>query len=142
MTRNGIAFATALLLVTAAPGLAFAGSLLGNSDADLLDDVVDNCRDVSNPAQIDTDLDGCGNACDADYDNNGVVGSSDFNRLRSCFGLPASTVLGSGAPCAPVDSDANSVIGSGDFNTLRNGFGLKAGISLSPLRKPALCRAF
>src|SRR3990172_3895442 len=139
MRLNATAFALVLLLVTAVPGLASAGSLLGNSDTDLLDDVVDNCRDVGNGTQLDTDLDGCGNACDADYDNNGVVGATDFNRLRKCFGLSATTVSTVG-PCAPVDSDDNAVIGATDFNTLRQGFGKRAGISLSPLRKPALCR--
>lgn len=133
----------AVLLWVAAPSASFAGSLLGNSDTDLLDDIVDNCRDVANGSQTDTDLDGCGNACDADYDNNGKVGGSDFNRLRDCFGLFA-TATGplTGGACAPVDSDDNGKIGGSDFNTLRQGFGLKAGISLSPLRKPALCRAF
>jgi hypothetical protein len=141
MRLNATAFALVLLLVTAVPGLASAGSLLGNSDSDLLDDVVDNCRDVGNGDQSDTDLDGCGNACDADYNNDGKVGGPDFNRLRLCFGLFATAVTAQG-PCAPVDANNDGKIGSGEFNMLRNGFGLKAGISLSPLRKPALCRAF
>jgi hypothetical protein len=141
MRLNATAFALVLLLVTAVPGLATAGSLLGNSDADTLDDIVDNCRDVSNGDQTDTDLDGCGNACDADYDNNGKVGGSDFNHLRNCFNLFSTATVLTG-PCAAVDSDNNGKIGGSDFNTLRNGFTFRAGISLSPLRKPALCRAF
>jgi hypothetical protein len=131
----------AVLLWVGAPNASFAGSLLGNSDTDTLDDIMDNCRDVSNGTQTDTDLDGCGNACDADYDNNGVVGGTDFNRLRACFGKASSFISAQG-PCAPVDSDDNLIIGGTDFNTLRQGFGKRAGISLSPLRKPDLCRAF
>jgi hypothetical protein len=131
----------AVLLWVAAPSASFAGSLLGNSDKDQLDDVVDNCRDVANPAQVDTDLDGCGNACDADYDNNGKVGATDFFRLRLCFNQFSTFVSGLG-PCEPVDSDNNGKIGATDFFTLRSGFNNKAGISLSPLRKPDLCRAF
>lgn len=141
MKMTFLASMFAVLLWVAAPSASFAGSLLGNSDNDLLDDVVDNCRDVSNGSQTDTDLDGCGNACDADYDNNGKVGGSDFNHLRNCFNLFSTVTVGTG-PCAPVDSDDNGKIGGADFNTLRNGFTLRAGISLSPLRKPALCRAF
>ena len=95
---------------------------------------------VSNGDQTDTDLDGCGNACDADYDNNGKVGSSDFTRLRNCFNLFATATSVNG-PCAPVDANNDGKIGAVDFTTLRNSFNLKPGISLSPLRKPALCRA-
>ena len=142
MRMNLTIFAIALLLATSAPGLASAGSLLGNSDKDSLDDVVDNCRDDTNPTQLDTDLDGCGNMCDGDYDNNGKAGGTDFTRLKFCFGLAASATNGLGQKCAPVDANDDGKIGSVDFNQLRKYFGQKAGISLSPLRKPALCRAF
>jgi hypothetical protein len=140
MKMSLIASLFALLLWVAAPSTSFAGSLLGNSDKDQIDDVVDNCRDVSNGDQTDTDLDGCGNACDADYDNNGKCGSSDFTRLRGCFNLFATATAG-GLPCAPVDANNDGKIGAVDFTTLRNQFNQKPGISLSPLRKPALCRA-
>ena len=132
----------AVLLWVGAPSASFAGSLLGNSDKDSLDDVVDNCRDDTNPTQLDTDLDGCGNMCDGDYDNNGKAGATDFTRLKFCFGLAASATNGLGQKCAPVDANDDGKIGSVDFNQLRKYFGQKAGISLSPLRKPALCRAF
>jgi hypothetical protein len=142
MSAQALSFAFALLLFTAAPGTGFAGSLLGNSDGDQLDDIVDNCRDVANPDQTDTDLDGCGNACDCDYDNNGKCGGSDFAKVRHCFGLSATAVVFSGFPCALVDSNNDGKIGGADFNTLRRGFNHTAGPSLSPLRKPAICRAF
>lgn len=39
---------------------------------------VDNCRDTPNPSQRDSDGDGFGNVCDADFDDDGIV-SLAFN---------------------------------------------------------------
>jgi len=137
-----LAVSLAVLLAGASPSASLAGSLLGDGDGDRIDDILDNCRDVANPDQTDTDLDGCGNACDTDYDNNGKAsGASDFNWLRSCFGLAATVVTFRG-PCAPVDANNDGKIGGVEFNTLRNLVGRRSGPSLSPLRKPGLCRAF
>jgi hypothetical protein len=55
-------------------------------DLDGVEDNFDNCSEASNPNQDDTDADDCGNLCDADYDNNGVVGFGDFGFYTDCFG--------------------------------------------------------
>lgn len=141
MKMSLFASMVAVLLWVAAPNPSFAGSLLGNSDADTHDDIVDNCRDAANETQIDTDLDGCGNACDADYNNDGIVGGPDFFRLKACFGLSV-TATSSLGPCASRDNTGDGIVGGPDFFVMKAQFGLKPGISLSPLRKPALCRAF
>jgi hypothetical protein len=39
-----------------------------------------------NPGQDDTDTDLCGNVCDADYDDSGVVGFPDFGLFVGAFG--------------------------------------------------------
>ncbi|MCP3982327.1 MAG: hypothetical protein GY716_23745 [bacterium] len=39
--------------------------------------VLDNCLGVHNPEQVDTDMDGLGDACDPDIDNDGVENASD-----------------------------------------------------------------
>ncbi len=45
-------------------------------DGDGTPDRGDNCRDIPNPDQRDSDGDGFGNLCDADLDGDGVVGTS------------------------------------------------------------------
>jgi hypothetical protein len=40
-------------------------------------DSVDNCRDVVNPDQLDSDHDDVGNACETDDDNDGVLDKAD-----------------------------------------------------------------
>ena len=55
-------------------------------DGDGVEDALDNCSEASNPFQDDTDGDDCGNLCDADYDNSGVVGHPDFFEFGVAFG--------------------------------------------------------
>ena len=46
-------------------------------DADGILDKDDNCIDIPNPSQEDSDLDSLGNECDADDDNDGIVDGLD-----------------------------------------------------------------
>jgi len=55
-------------------------------DGDGVPDELDNCSEAANPGQDDTDGDYCGNLCDADYDNSGVVGFPDFTSFGGAFG--------------------------------------------------------
>lgn len=52
-----------------------------DSDNDGVDDSLDNCAYTSNPDQIDADADGYGNLCDGDFNQDGIVNSSDLGYL-------------------------------------------------------------
>jgi len=85
------------LVLGAALALTPVQALATNNDIDVdsVNDKIDNCIPESggeidrlaaqNPrvhgVQPDTDDDGFGNRCDFDYDNNGIVGFSDFGIL-------------------------------------------------------------
>ncbi len=55
-------------------------------DGDGVGCAIDNCWEDFNTGQDDTDLDGCGNICDADYDQSGIVGFPDFGQFVAAFG--------------------------------------------------------
>lgn len=95
-----------------------------DTDADGVGDACDTCLLVASADQRDSDADGFGNACDADYDQNGIVGLSDFNRLRRAFGSRRDLDPGYD-PAA--DHDGDGVIGLADFNRLRGLFGRSPG---------------
>ncbi|HWC15281.1 MAG TPA: thrombospondin type 3 repeat-containing protein [Actinomycetota bacterium] len=70
---------TFCLIPTGASG-AGCGEAEMDSDADGVPDVSDNCREVANPGQEDSDGDGTGDACDTtepDADGDGVPDGSD-----------------------------------------------------------------
>ncbi|MFK7886562.1 MAG: hypothetical protein AB8G16_06800 [Gammaproteobacteria bacterium] len=56
-----------------------------DTDADGTLDGVDNCLFFVNPMQNDTDSDGYGNACDADFNNDCVINVVDLGQLRANF---------------------------------------------------------
>jgi hypothetical protein len=98
---------------------------VSDGDGDGVVDHADNCLDEPNPMQVDSDGDGYGNACDADYDQNGVVGASDFNALRAAFG----TSSGDAAYRAEVDCNSDGLIGAPDFQCFKRLFGNPPGPS-------------
>ena len=80
----------------------------------------DNCVFAANADQRDTDADGFGNACDADFNNNDVVDPGDFTLLKNRFGQ-------TGYP--DQDLNGNGVVDPGDFTVLKAGFGKPPGPS-------------
>src|SRR5262249_21946682 len=102
---RGVAVAAAFVALLAAGP---AWSL--DSDGDGIDDASDNCIAVANPDQLDGDHDGYGNACDADFDENGIVGSSDLVMIQRAFG----SYRGSPNFSDALDIDGDGVIGSRD----------------------------
>jgi hypothetical protein len=127
VTRNGITspdqytfdncqYTQALAVATGGSALAFSFTVpSGDSDGDGVGDSVDNCSSVANADQLDSDGDGYGNICDADLNNTGLTTVLDFNLLRNCINLPAST----SATCAAADMNGSGLVTVLDFNLLR-----------------------
>ncbi len=92
-------------------------------DGDGIGDSLDNCSQAANPAQDDTDLDDCGNLCDADYGQSGVVSSGDFGAFLGAFGTNDQEKQHT----PPID--ATTVVGSGDFGFFFANFGKVPGPS-------------
>ena len=56
-----------------------------DSDKDTIADQNDNCVFLANPSQTDTDIDGFGNRCDADFNNDLMVNVLDFGLFRGAL---------------------------------------------------------
>ena len=57
----------------------------GDADLDGVNDDVDNCTNLANPDQLDSNGDGFGNRCDADLNNDCVVNPIDLGIFKSEF---------------------------------------------------------
>ncbi len=91
-------------------------------DGDGIDSPFDNCSVRANPAQDDTDGDGCGNLCDADYGQSGTVSIADFGRFALCFGTPDEI-------CQHAEPIGGRLVGIGDFGFFAGNFGTVPGPS-------------
>ena len=86
---------------------------LGDDDGDGLENYRDSCRDVANSGegQLDPDQDRFGLACDADYDQNGIVEQADIDLLVAAFGAQE----GDPEFDPNMDHNLDGVIGAGDI---------------------------
>jgi len=117
-----------------------------DDDGDFVANFDDNCRDVANPSQLDTDGDWMGDVCDPDDDNDGysdtleialgtnpvvpnylagdinldgTVNASDFARFISAFG----SSRGEARYVKLSDINGDSVINATDFAMFIGNFG-------------------
>lgn len=94
MTRTLVVLGCAALLAMGLSTFTFAGSIQ-DADSDGVPDQYDNCDVLANgplaqtfscSSQLDGDLDGYGNPCDADVNNNGAA---DLGDVSAVFGAAA-----------------------------------------------------
>ncbi|MBL8200438.1 MAG: thrombospondin type 3 repeat-containing protein [Chromatiales bacterium] len=95
-----------------------------DTDGDGVADAIDNCTQVANPTQVDSDQDGYGNRCDGDLNNDGVINSQDTTLYRQQLGQPS---LAPGYNKA--DINANGSVNSQDTTMFRQLLGLPPGPS-------------
>ena len=83
-----------------------------DTDGEGVADSRGNCTLVANQMQRDTDVDGYGNYCDADFDGNFTVNASDLFYLKSKFLTTDSH----------ADLNGDGVVNASDLFILKNMF--------------------
>jgi len=68
-----------------AAGNILSKAIVVDTDMDGIPDNLDNCIEVPNADQRDTDGDGYGNRCDGDLNNDGMVNAVDLGLLKQVF---------------------------------------------------------
>ncbi len=77
----GLTLLFALLLI--AEGASAQGAT--DTDLDGIDDSLDNCVEIANANQRDSNGDGYGNVCDGDLDNDTDVDGADLDQMKTAF---------------------------------------------------------
>jgi hypothetical protein len=98
--------------------------LIEDADGDGVVDVVDNCAQVANPGQCDSDADGYGNHCDADLNGNGATNAQDTVIFRSQLGGASS-----GPAYNAADLNCNGAVNAQDTTLFRQLLGRPPGPS-------------
>jgi hypothetical protein len=96
-----------------------------NSDVDDHGDVCDNCTLIANGDQRDTDADNIGNACDCDFNQDNFCGGPDFTQFIGCF----NAVTGGDQICQAADMNGDYFVGGPDFTLFIGGFNSPPGPS-------------
>ncbi|NNF67211.1 MAG: hypothetical protein HKM98_06850, partial [Gammaproteobacteria bacterium] len=97
----------------------------GDMDADGVMDSCDNCLELDNADQCNTNLeeDKFGNLCDADLNNDDIVNSFDLSIMRSEFGQSGEN---------DADLNCDGIVNSFDLSIMRQNFGGAPGPSGLP----------
>lgn len=119
MRLSLVALAGAVAMVMGLASMSsIAGVTLTDTDLDGVPDEWDNCSSTSNTAQDDCNGDGYGNACDADYNNDGLIGGPDFGAMSAAF----LSMTGDANYNCEVDCNSDGLVGGPDFGCLSASF--------------------
>jgi hypothetical protein len=121
-----IRLVNAIVIVVALFFFAGAAGAQVDEDLDTIPNDSDNCTYVPNKGQEDEDGDGYGNICDADFNNDGIVGTPDFLILGQCMSLPGQ---GAGNECRHCDLNSDHRVNGRDYDLFDELFGLPPGPS-------------
>jgi len=95
-----------------------------DTDADGIPDVTDNCTELANATQCDSDGDGYGNRCDGDLNNDGATDALDTTLHRQQLGQPST-----GPTYNAADLNCNGAVNAQDTTLYRQRLGLPPGPS-------------
>ncbi len=97
---------------------------LTDTDSDGVLEYLDNCTQLANATQVDSDNDGFGNRCDGDMNNNGTTNSQDYVLFRQQLGQPSTP------PTYNIgDLNGNGAVNSQDYVLFRGLLGQPPGPS-------------
>ena len=99
---------------------ATAFGIVNDSDLDGIVDSDDNCIEIANADQRDSNEDGVGNACDGDFDGSCLVSFEDLGIMKAAFFLPGAT---------DTDMNGDGQTNFADLGSLKRGFFLEPGPS-------------
>jgi len=114
-------------LVVGLPLAATAGPTPGgpDGDSDGVENAFDDCTVRPNGNQKDQDHDGCGDQCDADYNQSGTTDGLDYLAFKAAFGKST----GHPAYNPVVDTDCMGSVDGLDYLVFKGEFGTPPGPS-------------
>ncbi len=118
-TNLGDPYRSSLILSAVWTPGADPGQAPPDSDRDGWPDPFDDCRDLPDPSQTDTNEDGYGNFCDADFDDDWVVGDADADLLWELYGAEC----GDGTYDPDFDVDGDCLIGEAELELVESQLG-------------------
>ena len=130
-----MALVAGFFLVVGLPLVATAGPTPGgpDTDGDTIQDPFDNCYLDPNPDQKDIDHDGCGNVCDSDSNQDGVVSAVDFSAFKATYLKGDNGPLPDDVGYNPnYDATCEGVVNASDFSIFKGNYLLVTGPSGFP----------
>ena len=104
-------------------GAAWVFVAATDTDGDGIPDSADNCINLANATQLDTDADGIGNICDGDFDNSCFVNFGDLGIMKTNFFQNGDL---------ETDMNGDNATNFGDLGMLKGAFFLPPGPSGVP----------